>query len=50
MFLTLFMMSLFGATHGWGEPKDPLPQICHSYPTMMKLSTVISYLKKIQKI
>ena len=27
-----------------------LPKICHTYPTMMKLGTVIPYLKKIQKI
>ena len=25
-------------------------KICHTYPTMMKIGTVISYLKKIQKI
>ena len=30
--------------------KDPLPKICRTYPTMMKLGTVIPYLKKIQKI
>ena len=30
--------------------KVPLPKICHTYPTMMKLGTVISYIKKIQKI
>ena len=30
--------------------KGPLPKICHTYPTMMKLATVIPYLKKIQKI
>ena len=30
--------------------KAPLPKICHRYPTMMKLGTVIPYLKKIQKI
>ena len=28
----------------------PLPKIRHTYPTMMKLGTVIPYLKKIQKI
>ena len=33
-----------------GEQKGPLPKICHTYPTMMKLGTVIPYLKKIQKI
>ena len=30
--------------------KDPLPKICHTYPSMMKLGTVIPYLRKIQKI
>ena len=30
--------------------KAPLPKICHTYPAMMKLGTVIPYLKKIQKI
>ena len=32
-----------------GGKKAPLPKICHIYPTMMKLGTVIPYLKKIQK-
>ena len=32
-----------------GGKKDPLPKICHTYPTVMKLGTVIPYLKKIQK-
>ena len=27
-----------------------LPKICNAYPTMMKLGTVIPYLKKILKI
>ena len=47
-------MGFFGAAHGWGEwggdKKAPLPKICHTYPTMMKLGTVIPYPKKIQKI
>ena len=48
-------MGFFGAAHGWGGQKGlpsvpPLPKICHTYPTMMKLGTVITYLKKIQKI
>ena len=30
--------------------KSPLPNMCHPYPIMMKLGTVIPYLKKIQKI
>ena len=34
-----------------GESKrPPLPKICHTYPTKMKLSTVIPYLKMAQKI
>ena len=36
---------------GWGGQKGrPLPKIRHTYPTMIKLDTVIPYLKKIQKI
>ena len=32
-------------------PASPgLHKICHTYPIMMKLGTVIPYLKKIQKI
>ena len=49
--LTLFRMGFFGAAHGWGGGKKaPLPKICLTYPTMMKLSTVIRYPKKIQKM
>ena len=51
--LTLFTMGFFGAAHGRGggpPPKrPPLPKICHRYSTMMKLGTVIPFLKKIQK-
>ena len=36
--------------HFWGCWGPPLPKICHTYPTMMKLGTVIPYLKKIQKM
>ena len=46
-------MGFFGAAHGWGGvvcPPPPLPKICHTYPTMMKLDTVIPYLRKIQKM
>ena len=32
----------------WSE-KGPLPKICHTFPTMMKLDTIIPHLKKIQK-
>ena len=30
--------------------RSPLPKNCQIYPTMMKLDTVVPYLKKIQKI
>ena len=49
-YLNLFMIGLFTATHKWGKPKSLFPKICHTYPPMMKLSTVISYLKNVQKI
>ena len=41
--LKLFTMGFFGAAHGWGGgPKRPtLPKICHTYPRMMILGTVI---------
>ena len=45
--LTLFRIDIFGAAQGWG---GPLPKICHTYSTMMKLGTVIPYVKKILKI
>ena len=37
--LTLFRMGFFGAAHGYGGggKKAPLPKICHTYPTIMKL-------------
>ena len=44
MLLNLLRMGIFGAAHGWGEwPKrlPPLFKICHTYPTMMQLGTVI---------
>ena len=40
----LFRMGFFGAAHGWGGP------FRHAYPTIMKLCTVIPYLRKIQKM
>ena len=44
-------MGLFGAAHRWvGAKSPPLPKICHTYPTVMKLGTVIPRPKKIQKI
>ena len=48
--LTLFMMAIFRAAHGWGAKRPALPKLCHTYPAMMKLGTVIPYLKMIQKI
>ena len=51
MRLTLFRMGIFGAAHGWGEQKSPLPlpKICRTYHAMVKLGTVIPYIKKIKK-
>ena len=37
------------AAHWWRD-KAPFHRICHIYPTMMKLGTLIPYLKNIQKI
>ena len=37
-------------TNGTGPERAPLPKICHTYTTMIKVGTVISYLKKIPKI
>ena len=37
-------------TDGGANPPPRLPKICHTYSTMMKLGTVLPYLKKIQKI
>ena len=37
-------MDLFGTAHGWrdgGDKKALFPKICHKYPTMTKLGTVI---------
>ena len=53
--LTLFRMGFFGVTHGYRGGGGagllaPLPKICFTYPTMMKLGTVIPYLRKIQKL
>ena len=35
---------------GVGGKKAPLPEICRTYPAIMKLGTVIPYVKKTQKI
>ena len=42
-------MGLFGVAHEWGG-KAPLPKICHTFPKMMILGTIITYLKNIHKI
>ena len=39
-----------GCSRMGGGEKASLPEICHTYPTMVKLGTVIPYLKKIQNI
>ena len=39
----------FRAANGWWGQKGRLPKICHTYFTMMKLTTVIPSLNKIQK-
>ena len=49
--LTLFRMGLFGLLTDGGCPKrPPLPKICRTCLAIMKLGTVIPYLKKIQKL
>ena len=50
--LSIFRMGVLGAVHGWGvgAKRPPLPKICHTYPTMMKLCTVMPYLKNIRKL
>ena len=45
--LTLLRIGFFGAVHGLCF-LAPLPKIHHTYPTMMKLDTVIPYLRKIR--
>ena len=53
--LILFRMGIFGLlTDEWwgggGAKSLPVPKICHTYPTKMKLGTLIVYLRKIQKL
>ena len=51
LLLTLFRMGFLRAAHGWGRGfLGPLPKIRHTCPTIMKLGTVIPYLRKIQKM
>ena len=36
--VTLFSIGLFGAADRWGGgKKEPIPKICHIFPTMTKL-------------
>ena len=44
-------MGIFGAAHEWVEKgqKTPLKKIGHKYLKIMKLGTVIPYLRNIQK-
>ena len=44
-------MGLFRAARSWGEgaKRLPLPQMSHTYLAMMKLGTVIPYIKKSKK-
>ena len=54
--LTLFRRGFFWDARGWEgskkskPPLPPTPKICHTYPTMMELGIVITYLRRIQKI
>ena len=53
LILTLFRMGILGCSRiggGGGGAKRPPPKICHTCPTMVKLGTVILYVKKIKKI
>ena len=48
-------MGIFGLLtdewwEGGGAKSLPVPKICHTYPTKMKLGTLIVYLRKIQKL
>ena len=48
-------MGFLGPAHelgkgGGGQKGPPRFKICHTYPTMIKLGTVIPYPKKFQKI
>ena len=40
----------WGCSRMGGAKMSPLPKFFHTYPTIMKLGTVIPYQKKIQKI
>ena len=48
--LIIFRLGLFGLLTDQGAKISPTPKICHTYPTMMKVSKVTPYLTKIQNI
>ena len=53
--LNLFRMVFFGASYGCQEgggsaKRLPFPKLCHTYHTIMKLGTVMPYLKETKKI
>ena len=53
LFILPYWIDLFGTPHGWGgggAKKLPSLKSVTTYPTVMKLSTVKPYLKKIQII
>ena len=50
LFLRCSRMVGGGGGGGRGTKRFSLPKICHTYPRMMKLGTVIPYPKKTQKI
>ena len=43
------MLTVVGGGLGGETKRSPLLKICHAYPTIIKLGTVIPYLNKIQK-
>ena len=45
--LTPLGIGLSGLLTDWG--RHPLPKLCHTYTTKMRLGTVIPFLKKTQK-
>ena len=50
-FVIAIQMGFWGAAHkcvcGGRGQKSPFPKICHTYPTMMKLGTVIPFHRKL---
>ena len=43
-------MGIFGAAHEWDAKRSPMAKICHTYPALMELGTVMPYLQNIQKV